>query len=45
MVKESVLQPWVLPDHYFQPIDAGVPDLERPAGILAVKVEGVSKVK
>ncbi|EFN51193.1 hypothetical protein CHLNCDRAFT_141362 [Chlorella variabilis] len=36
--------PWVLPEHYFLPIDPGVRDVERPAGVLAVRVLGAENV-
>ena len=37
-------QPWVLPDHAVFPLEPGAPDLERPAGILAVRVLGAEHV-
>ena len=40
----ACLQPWVLPEHYFLPIDPGVRDVERPAGVLAVRVLGAENV-
>ncbi|PSC71787.1 DNA polymerase kappa [Micractinium conductrix] len=43
-VRDMVLQPWVLPDHAVFPLEPGAPDLERPAGILAVRVLGAEHV-
>ena len=37
-------QPWVLPEHWFFPLEPGVPDVERPAGVLTVQVLGASQV-
>ena len=39
------MQPWVLPEHYFYPLDAGVADVERPAGVLSVRVVGAEQVR
>ena len=32
------LQPYVLPEHFFFPLDPDIKDVERPVGVLAVRV-------
>lgn len=40
----AVQQPYVLPEHFFFPLDPGIGDVERPAGVLAVTVERADNV-
>ncbi|KAL4433978.1 hypothetical protein ABPG75_000419 [Micractinium tetrahymenae] len=43
-VRDLVLQPWVLPEHWFLPLDPEAKDVERPAGVLSVRVLGASQI-
>lgn len=36
-VKEMVLQPYTLPEHYFMQLDPQAQDLDTPTGVLVVK--------
>ncbi|KAI3425058.1 hypothetical protein D9Q98_008436 [Chlorella vulgaris] len=43
-IRDLVMQPLVLPEHIFFPIDPSVEDVERPAGVLAVHLIGADHV-
>ena len=37
-VNEAIWMPYVLPDHYFYPLDPGAPDLQRPVGVVHLRI-------
>lgn len=43
-VQEAIFMPYVLPEHYFYPIEPGVPDIKRPVGIMHCRVIEAKKV-
>ena len=43
-MNEAIWSPYVLPEHYFYPLDPGAPDLQRPVGVLHVRIIEASHI-
>lgn len=43
-MREAIFLPYTLPEHYFYALDPGAADINRPVGLLTVRVVEAKKV-